>query len=130
MMRINTINDLTEILDNGNYSRYGLRGASESDMDNLDRGYLDCSYVWENNESTGEQLNGTCALGISEYDSEETLIAMYKRALSMYAKHNGTNTVLLVADNTYDYGNDDGEVILGNGFGADVIGIVEISSDK
>ncbi len=126
MMTITTINELMEILENGNYNRYGLRGASENDMDNLDRGYLDCSYNWEDNESTGEQLNGTCALGISEYDSETDLTAAYERALNMYAKCNGTNTVLLIADNTYEYGNDDGEVILGtNGFGADVIAIVK-----
>ncbi len=126
MTTITTINGLMEILENGNYNRYGLRGASENDMDNLDRGYLDCSYNWEDNESTGEQLNGTCALGISEYDSETDLTAAYERALNMYAKCNGTNTVLLIADNTYEYGNDDGEVILGtNGFGADVIAIVK-----
>lgn len=127
MMTITTINDLLEILENGNYSRYGLRGASESDMDNLDRGYLDCSYDWADNESTGEQLDGTCALGITEYDSDDMLTKKYERALNMYAKCNGTETVLLIADNTYEYGNDDGEIILGsNGFGADVIAIVKI----
>ena len=125
MTTITTIDELMEILENGNYNRYGLRGASEGDMDNLDRGYLDCSYNWEDSESTGEQLNGTCALGITEYDSEHDLMNIYKRALNMYAKCNGTNTVLLIADNTYEYGNDDGEIILGNGIGADVIAIVK-----
>lgn len=127
MMTITSISELMSIIEEGKYNYYGIRGASESDMENLDRGYLDCSYDWDDNESTGEQLGGTCALGINEYTSEEKAEKICKRALNMYAKCNRTNTVLLIADNGQEYGNDDGEVILGsNGFGADVIAIIEI----
>ena len=127
MMTITSINELMSIIEEGKYNYYGIRGASESDMVNLGRGYLDCSYDWNDNESTGEQLGGTCALGINEYTSEEKAAKICKRALNMYAKRNGTNTVLLIADNGQEYGNDDGEVILGsNGFGADVIAIINI----
>lgn len=127
MMTITSIREMMSIIEEGKYNYYGIRGASESDMGNLDRGYLDCSYDWNDNESTGEQLGGTCALEINEYTSEEKAEKIYKRALNMYAKCNGTNVVLLIADNGQEYGNDDGEVILGsNGFGADVIAIINI----
>lgn len=121
-----TVAEIMEILEENKYNYYGIRGASESDMENLERGYLDCSYDWCDNESTGEQLNGTCALDINEYMSENKIANICERAYKMYAKCNGTNTILLIADNTQEYGNDDGEIILGNGFGADVIAIIEM----
>lgn len=121
-----TAAEIMEILEESKYNYYGVRGASESDMENLERGYLDCSYDWYDNTCTDEQLNGTCALGVNEYMSENRIAEICERAYKEYAKCKGTNTILLIADNAQEYGNDDGEVILGNGFGADVIAIIEL----
>ena len=125
MKTITKVNEIMEIIEEGKYSYYGLRGASEADMNNLERGYLDCSYVWADNECTEEQLNGTCALGIDEYTSESVLLERFNRAANVYAA--STKTVLLIGDDTQEYGSDDDEVILGNnGWGANVIAIVKL----
>lgn len=120
---ITTMSELMAELESGNYNYYGLRGAYESDLEKLDRGYLDRSYVWEDGEQTDEQLEGTCALGVSDSLTESEIKRRYDAALKMYAE---TGTVLLIADSCQEYGNDDNEVILGNGFGADVVAIVRL----
>ena len=126
MRKITTLEELMEAIENAN-AYCGLRGASESDMENLDRGYLECSYNWEDNTCTEEQLEGTCAVGVNEYLSEKEVENRYNRVKAMYATCNGTNTVLLISDTQQEYGNDENEVILGhNGYGADVIAIVEL----
>lgn len=126
MRKITTLEELMEALENTN-EYCGLRGASESDMENLDRGYLECSYNWEDNTCTDELLDGTCAVGVNEYLSEKEVENRYNRVKAVYATCNGTNTVLLISDTHQEYGNDENEVILGhNGYGADVIAIVEL----
>jgi hypothetical protein len=124
MREITSMSELMAELESCNYNYYGLRGAYESDLEKLDRGYLDCSYVWEDGEQTDEQLNGTCALGVNDCMSESAIMERYERALAMYSE---SGTVLLIADKNQEYGNDEDEVILGsNGYGADVVAIVRL----
>lgn len=124
MKKITTLEALMEEIESGNYNYYGLRNANENDIANLDRGYLDCSADFVDNNPTGELLNGTCAIGVHEYMSEGKLRAAYNVAKNVY---NNTNIILLIGDERQEYGEDDGEVILGyNGCGADVIAIVEL----
>lgn len=125
MREITSISELMAELESGNYNYYGLRGAYQSDMDAANaNGYLNASYVWEDGEQTGEQLNGTCALGVNDCMSESTIMERYERALAMYSE---IGTVLLIADKNQEYGNDENEVILGsNGYGADVVAIVRL----
>lgn len=126
MKKITTIEQLMEVLESGEYSYYGLRGATNHDVDNIERGYLDCSYNWIDGEKTDDQLNGTCALSVGDFLSEKEIMKRYNR-LAMYTAQHGTDTILLIADVNCEYGEDEDEVILGsNGCGADVIAIVEI----
>lgn len=127
MKKITTIEELMEILESGEYNYYGLRGASQDNIDQMDRGYLDCSYNWEDGECTGEQLNGTCGIGIGDYLSEKEIRRRIERIRNCYNPVHETETILLIADSNCEYGDDEDEVILGsNGCGADVIAIVEI----
>lgn len=126
MKKITTIEELIEILESGEYNYYGLRCATNHDVENIERGYLDCSYNWIDGEKTDEQLNGTCALSVGDFLNEKEIMRRYNR-LAMYTSQHGTSTILLIADNNQEYGEDENEVILGsNGYGADVVAIVEI----
>lgn len=121
---ITTISELIDAMMVNDYNYYGLRGAYPEDMDNLSRGYLDCSSVWEDGDYLDEKLNGTCAVGINEDLSEAELIRRYNTALNVYSR---TGDVLLIADYNETYGDDENEVILGNhGYGADVVAIVRL----
>ena len=126
MKKITTIEELMETLESHEYNYYGLRGATNHDVANIERGYLDCSFNWEDGEKTDEQLGGTCALSVGDFLSEKEIMKRYNR-LAMYTAQHGTDTILLIADVNCEYGEDEDEVILGsNGCGADVIAIVEI----
>lgn len=125
MKEITTLEQLTEILESGSYNYYGLRNATEHDMDliNSGRDYLDCSYDWVDNVMTDTQLNGTCAIGINEYMADSEISKHLNRCRNGYEG----NTILLVAGKSCEYGEDENEVILSNnGYGADVITIVNI----
>lgn len=125
MKKITTIEELMNTLEGSGY--FGLRGASKHDLELLERGYLDCSYVWEDGEITNEQLSGTCAVGVSEYLTKDEIKERYSDIVNMYCPAHETNVVLLINDKYQKYGNDENEVILGsNGCGADVIAIVKL----
>lgn len=116
-------NQILEELKKEKFNYYGLRMASQSDLDNLERGYLDRSYDWYDGESTGEQLEGTCAIEVNQ-DMDNKQIEEIIERLQMYATE--TSVILLVADSRSEYGNDDGEIILGHdGFGADIVAVIE-----
>lgn len=124
MKTITTISELMAELESGEYNYYGLRGATEHDVEVADRGYLDCSYDADDDVVVGD-LNGTCGLNVHEYNSESELMERYNRALKIYAWK--TKTVYLIADKNCEYGVDEDEVILGgNGYGADVVAIVKL----
>lgn len=121
---ITTVSELIDTMMVHDYNYYGLRGAYPEDMNDISRGYLDCSSVWEDGDYFDEKLNGTCAVGINEDLSESELIRRYNTALNVYSR---TGDVLLIADYNETYGDDENEVILGNhGYGADVVAIVRL----
>lgn len=118
------IKQIMDELESGNYNYYGLRNATEHDLEliNSGRTYLDCSHNWVDNEDTEEKLEGSCAVYVSEYMSAKEITARYNQVLNNYFG----NTILLIADNASEWGNDENEIVLGNGWGADVIGIVRL----
>lgn len=123
MKKIESVQEVIEIIESGKYNYYGFRKATDHDRDVMDRGYLDCSYDWIDGDQTEDQLSGSCAVGINDYMNEEQIIERFNQCRNHYSG----SVMLLIADNRCEYGNDDNEVILGsNGCGADVLGIVEI----
>lgn len=69
MKKITTIDELMEVLESNEYNYYGLRGASEHDLEIMDRGYLDCSQDnWNERDcdwhDDAEMLQGTSCIGI------------------------------------------------------------------
>lgn len=126
MKKITSIEEIMEILESGEYNYYGIRAASQNDMKRIEDGknYLECSHNWIDNEITDELLNGTCAIGIYDSDTAKQIAKAIERT-KIYPHETGV--ILLIADKNMEYGEDDGEVILGNdGYGADVIGIIEL----
>lgn len=128
MKKITTIEELMEILESCEYNYYGLRGATPENIEQMDRGYLDCSFDFdhENGVPSDEYIDGTCALEINDRLPEKTIMMMYRNAINMYCAAHGTDTVLLIAGDRSDWGEDDDEIIIRKGCrGADVIAIVE-----
>lgn len=134
MKKITTIAELREALENSNYNYYGLRGATEHDIEivNSGRDYLDCSYDLScrrdcDYDETAEQLNGTCAIEVDAFwMNDDALAERYNEAKGYANNHHCTDIVYLIADKNGESGEDENEIILGNGYGADVIAIVEL----
>lgn len=130
MREITTIEELMKVLE-GN-GCFGLRGASDHDLEVADRGYLDCSLdLWDSRECDFEDgvetLNGTSALGVNEYMSADEVLERYKGALGYATIHHTTKTVYLLNDTHQEYGVDENEVVLGHdGYGADIVAIVKL----
>ena len=127
MKKITSVEELMEILENGQANYYGLRKATEHDIEIMDRGYLDCSIDMFDNEDAEysedvELLSGTSAISVNGYLSKETLLERYETLKSYLGK-----TVLLISDSRATEGTDYNEIVLGhNGYGADVEAIVEL----
>lgn len=133
MKKITTIEELMEIINENKYNYYGLRGASEHDLEIMDRGYLDCSQDnWDERDcdwhDDAEMLQGTSCIGIDNVWLDQDQVKQAYETASGYAhNHHGTDIVLLIADKCSEAGADEGEIVLGNnGCGADVVAIVEI----
>lgn len=130
MKTITTIAELMEILNNS--KNYGLRGASEHDIEIADRGYLDCSLdIWDardcDYDEDADKLNGTSAIYVSNELGEVEVINRYNMAQGYAKNHHMTNVVYLISDSSFEWGIDDNEIVLGhNGYGADVEAIVEL----
>ncbi len=130
MKTITTIEELMEILNNS--KNYGLRGASEHDIEIADRGYLDCSLdIWDERncdyDENADKLNGTSAIYVSNEIGEVEVINRYNMAKGYAKNHHMTNIVYLISDRSFEWGIDDNEIVLGhNGYGADVEAIVEL----
>ena len=123
MKKITSLSELMQEIENCT-CYCGLRNASEEDLQNIEREYLDCSHNWDDNTPTDEILSGTCAIGVNDYMTEEKITEIYNFVKKVYQN---TGTILLISDKRQEYGNDDGEVILGHdGYGADVLAIVEL----
>lgn len=130
MKKITTVAELMDELTKSGY--FGLRGASEHDIEIADRGYLDCSLdLFDRRDCDYDEdadlLSGTSAISVNDFMSEDELTARYNDALGYAQNHHGTNTVYLLSDDCKEYGEDENEVILGhNGYGADIVAIVEL----
>lgn len=131
MKTITTIEELMNELENGS-GYWGVRGASEHDIEVSDRGYLDCSLdLFDRRDcdydEEAEMLNGTCAIGINSFMEEGTIEERYEQAMRYASNHHMTNVVYLLNDSNCEYGEDENEVILGsNGYGANIVAIVDI----
>lgn len=121
---ISTIDELTEILESGEYAYYGLRGATKHDINSARlNGYLGKSHNWIDGTRTDEVLDGTCAIYVGDFLSEAEIVHRYNLTKKyLYS----TSTILLIAGDEADYGEDEHEVIISDdGYGADVIAVVD-----
>ena len=123
---INNIDDLMSEIEENSVYTYGLRSINEHDAEMMSRGYLDVSYRWIDNEITDEKLNGSSAVYVDDYMSKDELLKRYKAVIKTYPK-NGVDTILLIRDKHFEWGEDENEVVLGhNGYGADVVAVVKL----
>lgn len=122
---ISTMKELMDILESGKYNYYGFRGASRHDIRNaLSSGYLERSNDWIDGVQTDNVLDGTCAVSVGDFLSDSEIRNRFNRVKRVYSY--STKTVLLVAGDSEDYGEDEDEVIISdNGYGADVVAIVD-----
>lgn len=135
MKKITTVEELMTEIEKGTYRAYGLRRASERDMEVINSGEIDlpCSKDWFNRDETGAsfeelpELSGTCAIGVdSFFDSENTIEKKYDQVVKTYGPTG--NPIILIGGETSEYGDDAGELIIGyeGGYGAEAIAIVEL----
>lgn len=126
MREITTIEELMEEIEHGNYNGYGLRKATDHDMELINKGrtYLDVSYdAFDNETYFDSPLNGTCAIAVYDFMNKSELRKRYEQVDNVYFG----DTILLIADDDCECGNDDNEVILGsNGYGANIVAVVRI----
>lgn len=126
MKIITTLNELMEEIERA-HGYCGLRGASDHDLEVADRGYLDCSFDnWDGSYDyeNEDRLGGTSAVCVTEYMDIEELNKRYQAAKN-YATY--TNVVYLINDSNSEAGDDEDEIVLGhNGYGADVLAVVNI----
>lgn len=124
MKKITTVEELMNELESVAYNYHGLRKATSHDIEIIESGrnYLDCSFDFVDGTKTNTRLGGTCAIEITEYMSENELQKRYEQL----KKYDG-KTILLLGDKNGTHGEDKDEIVLGsNGYGADVIAIVEL----
>lgn len=122
---ITTMDELMDILESGEYIYYGLRGASKHDLNDAQtKGYLKKSHDWIDGTRTDDVLDGTCAVWVGDFISDSEIRNRFNRVKRLYSY--STTTVLLIAGNEEEYGEDEDEVIISaNGAGADVVAIVD-----
>jgi hypothetical protein len=65
------------------------------------------SYHWDDGESTGEEINGVCALGIDADDEQEQI----EKVIKMLKCYSGKQ-IALIGSLWHEYGQDEGEIIL------------------
>lgn len=107
-----TTAEILEIANGSRYHYFGIRccgGGGRYDVTPVAIGdVLEPSYWWDDNESTGVLLDGTCAIGF-EPERPETL----EQALELIQSY-GVGTIVLVGSRNagQDAPSDPGEVIL------------------
>ena len=97
----------------------GLRGLYESE----ESGKLEKSYVWVDGEKTGEELPGTCTIGITDCylpDVQDITDAMIMRAIKKVKIYGDGKFAVVIGNGGVD-GEDAGELIIRN---AQIIGII------
>ena len=126
MKTITSIEQLISALENGEYYYYGLRKASDADLEVIESGEteLSRSHVWDCGDMTDELLPGTCAIYVDRDMSADEIAYRYDHVVRTY----DGDTILLIADNDSSWGEDDDEIILGTErYGADAVAIVKIA---
>ncbi len=119
------IKDLMAEIEKSNFGYYGFRNTTEKDIEIIESGrdYLDVSHDWIDNVCTEDELSGTSAIYIDSEMNPEEIKSRYEQCLQCYCG----NTIILIADNAAEWGEDENEVLLGsNGYGAYVIGYVKL----
>jgi hypothetical protein len=82
---------------------------------------IPCSHDWdyENDIRSEELLDGTCAVGIWNIEEESEVIEKAQEHVGDYAE----DYIYLVTGESYEYGADDGEIIITE---CRVIGVIEL----
>lgn len=137
-MKIMTIKEVEEYLEGvTGFSCFGFRGATKKDLDiikiakmkndcylnaSLDLcGRRDCDY-----DANADKLDGTSAIPVNEFMFKDELIDRYDYAFGYAYNHHKTDTVLLIAGDFSEDGEDFNETIIRADFceGAKVIAII------
>ena len=112
---------ITEAKENG-YRAFGVRTGDKVEIGQE----VECSHDWdlENDCSSDELLDGTCATGIyiTWWDGEEEDDEILNDAIAYNAKHYSGEMQYIIAGTGYENGYDDGEAIIYN---AVVIAIIK-----
>lgn len=104
------IKEILEKIEKSNLNHFGIRSEDRS----LEEGYeLEASHDWEDNEMQDELLSGTCATGIGYLwlDGEQEDVDTLQKAISANGGRYGDH-VYIIGGDSYEDGNDDGEVII------------------
>ena len=121
---LNSLDELIDILEHGDYYYYGLRALTRTNISHLGRGYLDKSHDWdfEYDVMSEDLLDGTSSIGVSD----TMTIKQIEYALKLVKGYSG-KIIALIAGDSAEYGDDEGELFIScNGHGADVVAIVDI----
>ena len=127
-MNITNLEQLKEILEGSGY--FGLRGLSGiyGTAEYSENEILECSIDdWDNRgieyNADAEKLNGTSAISINEYMSNETILERYQKALN----YSDCGKVILINGTTAETGSDADEIIISyKGDGARFLGRVKL----
>ena len=107
-----SIDEIKEMVEDREYDYIGLRIEENVNYEIGDTANV--SRVWDNNELTGETLDGTCCIGMKWAEDVE-------RAMEIAKAYCGDRWYL-IAGNDAEYGEDDGEIIIED---ATVVAIVK-----
>lgn len=106
---------LTEMVESGEYDRIGIRGQEEE----FELGEIDhCSVNWIDGVETDEELDGICAIEVTEgyYD----LAGDIEKRLAGMRYYPGEHLAILVSDRA-SYGEDENEIVMQD---AEVVAII------
>ncbi len=81
--------------------------------------YLECSKIWVDGEATDSLENGVCALDVFEMIDDEWTMEEIIDSVSEYEYGNGS--VVIIAGNDMEYGEDRREIIIHDAIVVDVI---------
>lgn len=123
-----TIEEINELLEGNGYFGFrglnGIYGAAEyEENETLEKSIDDWDGRGVEYNSELEKLNGTSAIGVNEYMTEDQIMEMYEKALN----YSDCGKVILINGSDEEQGNDAGEVVLSyKGDGARFLGYVEL----
>lgn len=119
-----TANEILEIIDNGEYERYGIRHSRT--LPEIGQGLENSHQWWQDDPSEwggacefnaelglwdGGELPGVCTIGIPDYPTIESI----EKALKLSDDYKSFGPAFLVGGDWAEGGNDIGELIIHNG---------------